>query len=291
MITALFNIACVLTGLLMMYSVVTLVLMVVVHQVPRKPVTDTSDWGTVQDTRIPAVDGGSLEVWRIEPEMPSRGIVVLAHGWGRNRDRMIRRARMFCEWGFTAVIHSARDHGRSSKKRFMSAPAFADDIESVIHWIGAPVILYGHSMGAAGAIIAAWRRPEQVRLLFLEGCFTRTKEGLLSLYRWFNRYFEVCLAPVVLFWMDILHRADIDSVSPVLLATDVNMPVMLIHGEKDRRFPLRFAEELRRCFPGNPALLYVAPGAGHSDASLTPGYAYAVRAFLEMNKGAYEENA
>jgi len=249
-------------GLFMVYTVVTLLLMVVVHQVPRKPVTDIPDWGTVQDTRIPAVDGGSLEVWRVEPETPSRGVVLLAHGWGRNCDRMVRRAKMFGDWGFTTVIHSARDHGHSSRKRFMSAPAFADDIECVIDWIGEPVILYGHSMGAAGAIIATWRRPKEVRLLFLEGCYARTKEALLSLYRWFNRYFGVCLAPAVLIWMDVFHRTNIDKVSPVLLAPSIHMPVMLIHGEKDHRFPLRFAEELRQCFPKGPVPLYVAPGSG-----------------------------
>ncbi|CAB5140270.1 hypothetical protein D3OALGB2SA_4198 [Olavius algarvensis associated proteobacterium Delta 3] len=285
------NIVFMVLGLLMVYTVVTLVLMVVVHRMPRRPVTDPPDWGIVQDTRIPAVDGGLLEAWRIDPDTPSRGIVVLAHGWGRNRDRMIRRARMFGQWGFTTVIHSARDHGGSSPKRFMSAPAFADDIESVMDWIGEPVILYGHSMGAAGAVIAAWRRPERVQLLFLEGCYARTKEALLSLYRWFNRYFGVCLAPAVLAWMDIFHRADIDSVSPVLLAPEIGVPVMLIHGEKDRRFPLGFAEELRHGFPNGPAPIYVAPGAGHSDSSLTPGYTYAVKAFMEMNTQAYSKTA
>jgi len=285
------NLLFVLLGLFMMYSIITLVLMVVVHQLPRRPVSDPPDWGTVQDSRIPAVDGGFLEVWRIEPEMPSRGIVVLAHGWGRNRDRMVRRARMFGEWGFTTVLHSARDHGRSSRKRFMSAPAFADDITSVMDWIGEPVFLYGHSMGAAGAIIAAWRRPERVRLLFLEGCYAHTKEALLSLYRWFNRYFGVCLAPAVLVWMDIIHRANIDSVSAALLAPEIDTPVMLIHGAKDRRFPLSFAEELRRCFPQGPAPLYVAPGAGHSDSSRTPGYVYAVKAFMELNYKSPKMNA
>ena len=279
----LLNLFFVILGLLMVYTIVTLVLMVVVHQLPRRPVMDPPDWGNVQDTRIRAVDGRSLEVWSIDPEIHSRGIVVLAHVWGRNRDRMIKRARMFGDWGFTTVVHSARDHGRSSRKWFMSAPAFADDIVSVMEWIGEPVILYGHSMGAAGAIIAAWRSPERVRLLFLEGCYARTKEALLSLYRWFNRYFGVCLAPAVLVWMDIVHRADIDRVSPVLLAPDIHTPVMLIHGERDRRFPLSFAEELRRCFPNGPVPMYIAPSAGHSDSSLTPGYAYAVRAFMELN--------
>ena len=61
------------------------------------------------------------------------------------------------------------------------------------------------------------------------------------------------------------------------------MPVMLIHGEQDRRFPVRFAYALKACFRDAPVSLYVAPGAGHSDAFRTPGYLPAVQAFLERH--------
>ncbi len=58
---------------------------------------------------------------------------------------MVPRARMFARLGFTTVIHSARDHGNSSPKKFMNAVKFAEDIEAVIKWVGEPVRLYGHS--------------------------------------------------------------------------------------------------------------------------------------------------
>ena len=83
-----------LLGLGLFYLLFTLFLTYLVQQIPRNPVEDAPDWGSVLDTVIPALDGGSLEVWRIEPEAEPRGIVVFAHGWGRNRDRMVGRARM-----------------------------------------------------------------------------------------------------------------------------------------------------------------------------------------------------
>ena len=118
-------------GILLLYVLFTLFLTYLVQQIPRNPVEDKPDWGQTIDTKIPLVDGGFLEVWRIEPDMPSRGTIVFAHGWGRNRDRMVSRARYFGQWGFTAVIHSARDHGHSSPRRFMNAAKFAEDVEAV----------------------------------------------------------------------------------------------------------------------------------------------------------------
>jgi pimeloyl-ACP methyl ester carboxylesterase len=270
-------------GLIILYLLFTLICTYFVQQLPRKPVTDPPDWGRVIDTKIPAVDGGFLEVWRIEPAAPSRGLVVMAHGWGRNRDRMVSRARIFAGLGYTTVLHSARDHGRSSRRRFMNAVKFAEDIEAVMKWLGQPVILYGHSAGSAGAIIAASRNPGSIQLLFLEASYAYTREALLSLYRWVNPFFGICFGPMILFWMNLFYGNKMDSVSPARLAPGINIPVMLIHGEKDRRFPLAFALKLKRSFAAGQAELYVAKGAGHSDASQTPGYGEAVQFFLERH--------
>ncbi|MFO7737330.1 MAG: alpha/beta fold hydrolase [Desulfatiglandaceae bacterium] len=270
-------------GLVLAYLVLTLFFTYVVHQVPRAPVDDPPDWGSVLDTRVPTADGGSLEVWRVDPKDPSRGIVVLAHGWSRNRDRMVRRARVFADMGFTTVMHSARDHGGSSPHRFMNAFRFAEDIEAVLDWIGEPVLLYGHSAGAAGAIIAADRNPDRITLLFLEGCYARTKEALRSLYRSYNTFFGIIFGPMVVFWMDIFYRFRMDKVSPVRLAPNLNIPVLIIHGERDRNFPLPHAWRLRDSFPAGRAELFVGKAADHSSSSLTPEYPSAIRAFVDRH--------
>ena len=270
------------SGILLLYLIFSLFLTYLVQQIPRHSVHDPPDWGNILDSKIPAVDGGTLEVWRIKPERPSRGTVVFAHGWSRNRDRMVARARYFGCWGFTTVIHSARDHGQSSPCRFMNAMRFCEDIEAVLTWVDVPVILYGHSAGAAGAIIAAERNPDKIKLLFLEACYADTKEALLSLYRWINPFFGMIFGPMILFWMNLFYRNKLDAVSPARLAPLLKMPVMMIHGAKDRRFPLQFAQKLKNSFTSNHRVeLYIAPGAGHSDSSKTPGYQPAVRSFLD----------
>jgi pimeloyl-ACP methyl ester carboxylesterase len=275
------NLVYVLTGVALIYLVVTLFLTWLVQQIPRNPVTDPPRWGTVTDIRIPAIDGGSLEVWRIDPKGPSRGIVVFAHGWGRNRDRMVKRAKIFAQWGFTTVMHSARDHGNSSSRQCMNAVRFAQDIESVLQWVNEPVLLYGHSAGSAGAIIAAARHPSMVRLLFLEASYAHTKEALLSLYRWFSPVFGKLFGPAIVQWMRILYRGATEAYSPARVARRIRMPVMLIHGEKDRRFPLSFARKLKHSFPHDRVGFYIAKDAGHSDASRTKGYEPAVKSFIE----------
>jgi fermentation-respiration switch protein FrsA (DUF1100 family) len=165
----------------------------------------------------------------------------------------------------------------------MHAARFAEDIEAVLEWVNEPVALYGHSAGAAGAIIAAARNQEKIKLLFLEACYAHTEEALLSLYKWVNPWFGLLCGPMIIFWMNLFYGNKLESVSPARLAPSLKMPVMLVHGEKDRRFPLKFAQALKQSFLPGQVYLYVAEGAGHSDASLTPGYADAVWSFLDNN--------
>ena len=268
--------------LALLYLLLSLLFTWLVQAFPRRPVEDPPDWGTVTDTAITAVDGGRLEVSRIEPEYPSRGIVVFVHGWGRNRDRMVPRARLFASMGYTTVLHSARDHGASSPCRFMNALKFAEDIEAVLDWLGEPVLLYGHSAGAGGAIIAAHRNRERIRALFLEACYAETRQALMHLYRWANPFFGSCFGPAILAWMSLFYGRTLDELGPARLARSIHVPVMLLHGEADRRFPVSFAHRLRQSFPDPDAVdLFIASGARHSEASRSPHYPAAVRAFLE----------
>lgn len=265
------------------YLLLTLLLTYLVHQIPRRPVQDRPDWGLLKDIKIPAADGGSLEVWIVEPEGPSRGTVLLAHGWSRNRDRMTARARIFGKLGFKTVIHSARDHGNSTPNRSMNAFQFAEDVEAVLDWLDEPVLLYGHSAGAAGAILAASRHPDRIRLLFLEGCYARTKEGLRSLYRSVNLVFGLLFGPMIVLWMDLCYRFQMDAISPARLAKTLNMPVLIIHGERDRSFPLHNAWRLRDSFPAGKAELFVAKGSNHSSSSLDPRYPDAIKSFVSRH--------
>jgi pimeloyl-ACP methyl ester carboxylesterase len=267
-----------------LYLMISLVLSYVVQQYPRHPVVDPPDWGVIEDLQLSAADGGFIEVWRIKPDGPSCGTILFMHGWGRNRDRMVGRARLFAKWGFTNVILSARDHGNSSPCRMMNITKFSQDIETVMDWIGEPVVLYGHSAGSGGVLIAAAKNPHRIRLLFLEGVFADTYEALMHLYIWANPVFGYCFGPAILFWMNFFYRGRLRSMTPCRLADSIEKPVMLIHGEKDRRFPVRFAYELKACFRKAPVTLYVANGAGHSDSSRTQGYLPAIQSFLEQNQ-------
>jgi pimeloyl-ACP methyl ester carboxylesterase len=268
---------------------ITLLVTVLVHRYPRNSVICPPRFGQTTDHQVPALGGGVLEVWKIEPEGPSKGLVILAHGWGRNRDRMINRARIYVEAGFTAIVHSARDHGQSSKIWFPTIVTFAEDQLSLLRWLkqtssdslwAKGVILHGHSAGSGGAALAAHTRPEVVRALVLEASFFDTKEALISLYYWFHPVFGFLFGRVIVFWMRLFSQRSWRDISPGHLAKDLQCPLLIIHGERDQRFPVGYAKRLSHAFAHVGAECWIAPGADHSDAPLDLGYEPMLLAFL-----------
>ena len=170
----------------------------------------------------------------------------------------------------------------------MNAARMAEDIEAVLQWVAEPVLLYGHSAGSGAAILAAHRHPERIRLLFLEACYADSAEALLSLYRWFNPFFGAVFGPLIVFWMNLFYRNRLKDVSPARLAPSIRVPVMIIHGEDDRRFPLTFALRLKACLPPERVDLFVAAGARHSESSFDPAYPGAVRDFIARHLEGFE---
>ena len=263
------------------YLALTALLALAAPRFPRGPVHDPPDWGACEDIRIPAQDNGFLEAWIVRPAGPERGVAVFAHGWGRNRDRMTPRARVFGQMGFTCVMASARDHGASSPHARMNVARFAEDIRAVVAWVNKPVLLYGHSAGAAGAILATAQDGQNVRMLFLEGCYVSTRKALLRLYWDFHPLAGIFLGPPIVFWTDVFSGFGLEKISPARLCAGIAAPVLVIHGACDKKFPARWARALQQCFPAGQAELFLAQGAGHSGSPASPGYAGAVASFLE----------
>ncbi|MEW5733718.1 MAG: alpha/beta fold hydrolase [Thermodesulfobacteriota bacterium] len=274
------------------YAVLSLVLAVLAHRKPRTPVNEPPDWGVCEDTVIAARDGerngGLLETWRVWPEGEPRGVAVFCHGFTRNRDKMTSRARPFGKTGFITVMASARDHGKSSRLWLPSVRTFAEDIASLIAWAGPPVILYGHSLGAAGAVMAASENPDAVRLLILEGCFLRVRTAQLRLYRAFNPFFGWIFGPGVLFWTEVLQRFRQPLMDPVRNAGKIRCPVLILHGERDDKFPASYAPKLGRAFAPGQARVFIVPDGDHTSAGETETAKNAVAAFVEEMLGKSE---
>lgn len=207
-----------------------------------------------------ASDGITLRGWRFPAEGRPRGTLVYLHGVGDNRQGSLGIANRFVPLGLDVVSVDSRAHGESGGDLCTYGFLERRDLREVVrHARPGPVVLFGHSLGAAVALQLA---PDEPRVSAVVAAETfsdlRTvateRAALLLLPHLIGRAFSI---------VETRGRFRIDDVSPVLAARKITVPVLLVHGSADRETSPAHSERVYDALRG-PKRLILVPGAGHA---------------------------
>ena len=139
----------------------------------RRPAQFTpADLGLPFDSTVVDSPGGRLPAWFIPANCgrPGPG-VVMVHGWESARDRALPYAQFLHAAGFHCLVFDVRGHGGNPAELLpISAGEFgADALAALDAMLQRPEVtsaaLMGHSIGGAGAIIAAAADPRTAALI------------------------------------------------------------------------------------------------------------------------------
>ena len=94
-------------------------------------------------------EGVPMAGWLIRPEAAGPDaagplpLVVIAHGWGSNRSRVLRYAHPLIEAGYTVFMYDARCHGESGSVKAPTGLMFTADLKAAVATAAAPLIPSG----------------------------------------------------------------------------------------------------------------------------------------------------
>ena len=114
-----------------------------------------------EDVRVPTQDGLNLPGWYMPAGSGAAPGIALVHGWESARDRTLPHAQFLHAAGFHVLAVDVRGHGQNEPETLpVSVGEFAIDAAAAVRWLAArpevsAIGLLGHSMGAAGALVAA----------------------------------------------------------------------------------------------------------------------------------------
>jgi fermentation-respiration switch protein FrsA (DUF1100 family) len=223
-----------------------------------------------------AADGQPLFAYVVEPPAPRAGgagggaapnvagrdVVLAFHGnadlaawqipWGEELARRTGAVVVLAEYRAYAGLP-----GRPTYEGARLDARAAYDFARSLGADPARVTVYGHSLGTAVAgELVAQVRP---RALVLQSPFTSAREMARL----------IAPSPVLLGWRAIA-RVHFDTERR---ARELDAPVWVAHGERDRIIPVRFGRRVYEAARVKGELLLV-PGAGHNDVAEAGGEAY-----------------
>lgn len=209
--------------------------------------------------------GINLAGWKCRATDARRGTVVFLHGVADNRVSGLAAIQRFRPLGFDVLAYDSRAHGDSGGDICTYGFLEKHDLRRVIDSLSAgPIVLVGASLGAAIAIQSAADDPRISAVVAAE-----TFSDLRTVATERAPFFFTDGAIAEAFQLaEREGNFDVDAVSPVLAATKVAVPMLLIHGDADRDTPVDHSRRVFAALHG-PKRLVLVPGAAHN-GSLRP---------------------
>jgi len=237
--------------------------------------------------------GSRLKGWLMVPadgrEHEKYPTVIVVHGWGSNRSRVLRYVEPLYQSGYAVMVYDGRSHGDSEAIKAPSAIMFRDDVEAAVQYAkGNPVLdpdkiaILGHSLGGYGAVLAMGRGLD-VRAIVTDSMPIRFETMLRAeLARRKLPLFPLStIIPFIWLWRAKISRAEFRKANiPAILKENnqgCKLPVLMIHSRRDGFI---LPDDLLRMVRDIPVEHQLVEVDGHSVSEQDPAFWPSVLPFL-----------
>lgn len=231
-------------------------------------------------SRLPDVHDGTIPVedavvlgYRLYAHTPDAPVILYFHGNGEIASDHDMFAEHYRRAGVSLLVVDYRGYGWSTGKPTVSS--LLEDVDPVLDALpgilhsarlrGNTLFVMGRSLGSAPAIHAAYSHPDRFRGIIIESGFSRATRLLARLG-----------LPALI--TDKLP----DPVGNDRKLAELNVPLLVIHGERDTLLPISHGQDLYDASPAEHKQFVRIRGAGHNDLIFMGMEAYfnAIAAFI-----------
>ncbi|MEN3331752.1 MAG: transporter, family, purine base/nucleoside efflux pump [Blastocatellia bacterium] len=228
-----------------------------------------------KDVEFTASDGVRLSGWLL-PSRDRRATIIFSHGLFRSRRELLVRAVDLWRLGYGVLLYDARNHGDSGAARVTLGYDERLDAEAAVRFLrdeahtSDKLVLFGISMGAATALLAAAETPE-VAAIISDSSYLNFKDTSDHHIRLFMHLPAFPLANEIRALMEWRGKFDGDKLDALDAVRRLGeRPAMFIAAANDKRMPPDIAEKLYNASASGKRKLLVIDGPG----SEIHGHAY-----------------
>jgi pimeloyl-ACP methyl ester carboxylesterase len=260
------------------------------RQLTETPLTLNAEF---RDVEFQTSDGVKISGW-LMPSTGKRATIVYSHGLFRSRRELLSRAVDLWKLGYGALLYDSRNHGESGPAKVSLGYFERLDAEAAVRFLREEIrtedkiVLFGISMGAAAALLAAAETPD-VAAVISDSSFLSFEDTTDHHAKLLLRVTSFPLANELRFFFERRAGFDGDKLDPLAAVRQIgDRPVMFIAGALDKRMPPHIAQTLHDASPSLKKDLLIIEGPetsihGHGYQAAPSLYVERVARFLESS--------
>jgi pimeloyl-ACP methyl ester carboxylesterase len=253
----------------------------------RGPKTPDAVGLPVTKVEFTSSDGIPLRGWW-SPGDDTMPVIIFVHGLNRSRLELLERGAESNHRGYGVLLFDLRNHGESGKAYTTIGIFESRDVCAASKVVrekagSRPQILWGVSMGASSAILAAKQCPGFAAIIS-DSSFLSFRDTVAHHLGLIFRLPAFPIANLIVAITGVRMGFDPDDGDVEAAIRQIDIPIMFIAGSADRRMPPALAERMFKTAPNALKELLLIPGATHGEAFTRDRQTYlnSVYRFLDM---------
>ncbi|NQD64476.1 alpha/beta hydrolase [Bacillus haikouensis] len=244
----------------------------------QKRLQDLRSWTEKQDfeeVEIQSDDGLTLSALYLKNDAPIGKTVILAHGYKGNNEQLPEVTRFYYEKGYNILKPDARGHGKSGGDYIGYGWHDRNDLRKWVDYVieeknETSIFLHGFSMGASTVLMASGEDlPNEVKGIIADSGYTSVKDEMAHQLKYLYHLPPFPLIDITSLVTEIRAGFSFEEASALnqVQKKKSDLPLFIIHGEKDELVPSEMAEQLYEKTSGEKKL-WIIPGVGHTQGFL-----------------------
>jgi pimeloyl-ACP methyl ester carboxylesterase len=249
----------------------------------RGPTTPDAVGLPVTDVEFTSSDGIPLKGWW-SPGDPSFPLIIFVHGLNRSRLEMLERAAEANHRGYGVLLFDLRGHGASGKAYRTLGIFESRDVCAASKWAHdkdsrRPQVLWGVSLGASSAILAA-QRCGGISGIVSDSAFSSFRDTIGHHLTLFFRLPAFPIANLIVAITALRMHMDPDDGDVEAAIRKMDVPILFIAGTADRRMPPSVARQMYDASGNSLKQLVIIQDATHGEAFAKDRATYLNSVFL-----------
>ena len=253
---------------------------------------EPTNYASKETWTIESADGLELEGIHYTPENSNDKWVVVIHGYGHNHKHMYPFAGFYLANGYNVLMVDQRAAGDSEGNWLTMGTAESQDIALWTQEIArrnsdAKITLFGVSMGAATAMLAAARSDTTNVTSLVEDCGYSNVVDIINLFNTVLLHQDQEVVDLMMPVSESLTGYNLKDAAPINSISSVKIPTLFITGGDDSVVGGYMLSDLYDASGAEVKEKFIVPGAGHGVAGLTDpvGYSNTVFRFVAEADG------